>query len=65
MGVLAKLTARDAKEVESRTRRHRAYLTESVVPQIAAGLLAAAEVRPADPFEFLASYLIRCVRAKS
>lgn len=57
--VMARLTKRDATEVEQRTHRHRAYLTEGVVPQIAAGLLAAAEIRPADPFEFLARYLIR------
>lgn len=57
--VLAKLTYRDAKEVETRTRRHRTFLTESVVPQVAAGLLAAAELRPADPFDFLAGHLIR------
>eukprot|EP00904_Undaria_pinnatifida_P014095 jgi/Undpi1/9816/HiC_scaffold_27.g12270.m1 len=57
--VLAKLTAKDAKEVETRTRRHRKFLTSGVVPQVAAGLVAAAEARPGDPLEFLAAYLIR------
>lgn len=58
--VLAKLTARDAKEVDTRTQRHRKFLTSGVVPQVAAGLVAAAEARPEDPLEFLAAYLIRC-----
>ena len=56
---LAKLTDRDAQEVETRTQRHRKFLTSGVVPQVAAGLVAAAKVRPADPLEFLAAYLIR------
>lgn len=60
--VLAKLTARDAREVEQRTRRHRNFLTDGVVPQVAAGLVAAAEAQPDNVFEFLAEYLIRCVR---
>lgn len=60
--VLAKLTARDAREVEQRTRRHRNFLTDGVVPQVAAGLVAAAEAQPDNIFEFLAEYLIRCVR---
>lgn len=63
--VLAKLTARDAKEVETRTRRHRNFLTEGVVPQVAAGLVAAAEAQPENVFEFLANYLIRSVSAKT
>ncbi|CAN0548558.1 unnamed protein product, partial [Ectocarpus sp. 8 AP-2014] len=62
---LAKLTARDAKEVETRTRRHRNFLTEGVVPQVAAGLVAAAEAQPENVFEFLANYLIRSVSAWS
>lgn len=57
--VLAKLSVRDSKEVEARTQRHRKFLTDGVVPQVAAGLVAAAEARPEDPFEFLAEYLIR------
>ncbi len=57
--VMAKLTARDAREVELRTRRHRNFLTNGVVPQVAAGLVAAAEARPENIFEFLAEYLIR------
>lgn len=61
--VLAKLTVRDAKEVETRTRRHRNFLTEGVVPQVAAGLVAAAEAQPENVFEFLANYLIRSVSA--
>ncbi|CBJ32377.1 conserved unknown protein [Ectocarpus siliculosus] len=61
--VLAKLTARDAKEVEMRTRRHRNFLTEGVVPQVAAGLVAAAEAQPENVFEFLANYLIRAGQA--
>lgn len=63
--VLSKLTARDAREVDSRTRRHRNFLTEGVVPQVAAGLVAAAEARPANIFEFLADYLVRFVRART
>ena len=63
--VLAKLTAKDAKEVETRTRRHRKFLTSGVVPQVAAGLVAAAEARPGDPLEFLAAYLIRCEKSFS
>ncbi|CAN0450481.1 unnamed protein product [Ectocarpus sp. 12 AP-2014] len=61
--VLAKLTARDAKEVETRTRRHRNFLTEGVVPQVAAGLVAAAEAQPENVFEFLANYLISAGQA--
>lgn len=57
--VLEKLTARDSKEVETRTQRHRKFLTSGVVPQVAAGLVAAAKARPRDPLEFLAAYLIR------
>lgn len=59
--VLVKLTEDDAREVGRRMSRHRNYLTESVVPQVAAGLLAAAELRPVDPIEFLAEHLIRRV----
>lgn len=59
MTVLAKLTSRDAMEIDKRTRRHRSFLTNGVVPQIAAGLLAATEVKPADPIAFLADNLIR------
>ncbi|CAM9973173.1 unnamed protein product, partial [Hapterophycus canaliculatus] len=61
--VLSKLTVRDAKEVATRTRRHRSFLTEGVVPQVAAGLVAAAEARPANIFEFLADYLISAGQA--
>lgn len=56
-----KLTEDDAREVGRRMGRHRNYLTESVVPQVAAGLLAAAELRPADLIDFLAEHLIRRV----
>lgn len=58
--VMAKLTVRDAEDVEIRSRCHRSFLTAGVVPQVAAGLVAAAETRPEDPLEFLAAYLIRC-----
>lgn len=57
--VLSRLTVRDAQEVEMRTRRHRDFLTKGVVPQVAAGLVAAAEARPANVLEFLGDYLIR------
>lgn len=63
--VLSKLTVRDAKEVETRTRRHRDFLTEGVVPQVAAGLVAAAEARAANIFEFLADHLVRSVCARA
>lgn len=59
MEVLAQLSDTDAKEIETRTLRHRHFLTSGVVPYVAAGLVAAAEVRPADPFQFLADHLIR------
>lgn len=62
MEVLAKLSARDSKEVEARTRRHRHFLTDGVVPQVAAGLVAAAEAQPENIFEFLAEHLIRRVQ---
>lgn len=61
--ILARLTDEDSREVEQRTRRHRRYLTEMVVPELAVGLLAAAEARPVDPFEFLADHLIRYVQS--
>ena len=59
-GILGRLTTREAREVHLRTSRHRAYLTKMVVPQVAVGLLAAAEEYPSNTLDFLADHLIRC-----
>lgn len=38
---------------------HRTYLMDSVMPTIAAGLVELAKIRPDDPIDFLAEFLIR------